>query len=924
MNNLRSIPHMLPRLRQGARAALVLIVLLATGLRAYHLGAQAIWWDESLSVYRATRDLGSVFSNIILIQDSVTYDTMPPLYFVLLHFLVSALGTTEFALRYLSLAANVATVPLLYALARRWFSQRIGVMAALIGALSPFYVAFAQEARPYALVLFLSTLAVYALARAFAAASSATGKAFDGRWISVYLCAATAALYTHYHALFLVPFHAVLIALLAWRRGAPRRLAWAFLPLLPVLAAVPLVPLVLASMAGNTNRGPSFVPLFIMLQDLLNSFSVGITADFAQMLWIDLALLAVFAVGVLLPGSTLGRRASLILLAYILLPALGVQAASYIRPLYQNSRYLITISPAFYLGVAGGMAALGQRWKLAALGSLAVFLTGAIISLDNLYFNPTYGKDDHRAWAEYLHEHRRAGDYVILDSPRTEELFRYYSRDRLPWRSLPVLNHDRADAPEADLDAIRAALSQHDRVWFLEMHVPFNDPDERIEKLLNQEGVLLDQMSFHGTSTALSLSLFAPALPTAAEISQRQSALFDGHLEFLGYAAPASIETGARGVVRLYWRVDQRVGEDYAVSLRLVDATGTRWGQWDGILLGSRAGTSTWPPGRIVEAAHDLPVMVGTRPGRYQLQIQVYHPTSGAVVGDELTLGEVAVTRPREPIDPSVLKGIRWVDQRLDGFRLLGADWPAEGARPGDALPVALYFQMTEKPRADLALTIDLFQPAVPFLPFGRTRAEARASIAGVDLQAGDILRQDVTLRLPADGASEYQVRAALANASPRTLGSVRVQPIPRGRDVPTISHPFSARVGDAITLLGYDVSAERVRAGDTLKLTLYWRADKTMDRSYKVFTHIVDASDRIYGQQDSIPAGGERPTTGWAPGEVIADPYVIALDAAMPPGEYAIEIGFYDEASGTRLPTFDASGASLGGRILLRGIEAQ
>src|SRR5574340_101390 len=113
MNFLRAGPG--PRRRARLTdAALLFILLLAFGLRVYRLGALAIWWDESLSLYRATRDLATVLANTILIQQATTVDTMPPLYFVLLHFAVGAVGTGEFALRFLSLMANVATVPLLY------------------------------------------------------------------------------------------------------------------------------------------------------------------------------------------------------------------------------------------------------------------------------------------------------------------------------------------------------------------------------------------------------------------------------------------------------------------------------------------------------------------------------------------------------------------------------------------------------------------------------------------------------------------------------------------------------------------------------------------------------------------------------------------------------------------------------------------
>jgi hypothetical protein len=191
-------------------------------------------------------------------------------------------------------------------------------------------------------------------------------------------------------------------------------------------------------------------------------------------------------------------------------------------------------------------------------------------------------------------------------------------------------------------------------------------------------------------------------------------------------------------------------------------------------------------------------------------------------------------------------------------------------------------------------------------------------------LEVGDIVRQNATLQVPGDAGGEYELHAVLPNTQAIGLGDVRVQSFTRVTKAQGISHPQTARAGDSITFLGYDVSATSVRAGETLRLTLYWRADKSMSHSYKVFTHVIDEDNQIFGQQDSIPAEGLRPTTGWAPGEVIADRYALILSDALPPGQYAIEIGFYDETTDERLPTFDAQGAPLGDRILLTGIQAR
>jgi hypothetical protein len=63
----------------------------------------------------------------------------------------------------------------------------------------------------------------------------------------------------------------------------------------------------------------------------------------------------------------------------------------------------------------------------------------------------------------------------------------------------------------------------------------------------------------------------------------------------------------------------------------------------------------------------------------------------------------------------------------------------------------------------------------------------------------------------------------------------------------------------------------------------------------------------------------GTYPTTGRVEGEVITDEYEIAVKSDAPPGDYQIEVGMYDAATGQRLPAFDEGGTRLpGDRFLL------
>jgi 4-amino-4-deoxy-L-arabinose transferase-like glycosyltransferase len=115
---------------------------------------------------------------------------------------------------------------------------------------------------------------------------------------------------------------------------------------------------------------------------------------------------------------------------------------------------------------------------------------------------------------------------------------------------------------------------------------------------------------------------------------------------------------------------------------------------------------------------------------------------------------------------------------------------------------------------------------------------------------------------------------------------------------------PLEAGFENGLALTGYRVVEPALRPGQTLRLTLYWRASAPVTDSYTVFVHLLAADGFEAGNADSLPAGGRQPTTTWAPGSDVIDPHALPLDPALPSGHYALEVGLYQLASGTRLPT--------------------
>ena len=134
-------------------------------------------------------------------------------------------------------------------------------------------------------------------------------------------------------------------------------------------------------------------------------------------------------------------------------------------------------------------------------------------------------------------------------------------------------------------------------------------------------------------------------------------------------------------------------------------------------------------------------------------------------------------------------------------------------------------------------------------------------------------------------------------------------------------SHPLDARFADEVALEGYDLEPPTVAPGETIHLTLYWRALRQPQRPYTVFTHLLDPGGKPRGQQDNMPVRGSLPTTCWQPGEFVADPYDIAVAADAPPGQYWLEAGLYRWQTGERL-SLSGPQAALPDRVLLGPLQ--
>jgi uncharacterized membrane protein len=137
--------------------ALGSIIILCALLRFYHLGAASLWSDEIFSRYYL-----DLFGLHYVLTDGLSKETNPPTYYLLLRGWIALFGNSEAALRSLSAAASILCVPVTYSLGRELSGKSRGLAGALLFALCPASLYFAQETRTYALFMLAAMLSYYA------------------------------------------------------------------------------------------------------------------------------------------------------------------------------------------------------------------------------------------------------------------------------------------------------------------------------------------------------------------------------------------------------------------------------------------------------------------------------------------------------------------------------------------------------------------------------------------------------------------------------------------------------------------------------------------------------------------------------------------------------------------------------------------
>lgn len=936
-----------PDIQHRVNTWIVLILCgIAFGRGVYGLGGQSLWWDESLSHYRATRPVACILTNRIdfpageIVVSSV--DNHPPLYFVLLRGLILVGGDSEFTLRFLSVAAGLLIIPLLYRYGAYLFGSGSGILAACLGACSPFYLWYQQEARPYMLATLMTLLSCYALLRLL----GDPGR--SARWGWVYVVSVVAMLTTHYYTFLILPAQAGMW--LIGRAQRQRRLRW-FLGLAGGIAVALFVWSWSTTPPPGDGGGYRTLSLVELWRDVLQAFTLGLSGDALAGILLAVVVLVIMSSVLLIAQRQVPRVYAWFVVMGFAVPVMAMFLFSLVRPAYLGSRHVMFASPFYYVLLAAGVSMacgidLNRRFKLIwPCGSLlAIILAGMLISNWNYRLDPRYVNEDHRSWGRYLSEHVRPDDIVFVVPAPVFDLYTYYTQSDARWIGLPQLGQSASQIS----NMVARLAGQYDRIWVAFSSTPgWANIDQVVMCWLEEHAHRVSLVSFDSSTVTLQAHTFYTRLPVIDALPHSAHPLdlvFQDQLALVGLRLLDEATPAGRPLkLSLYWRTLGSLPADYRLALALKDDEGLIWASADTWPLQGAYPTSQWPVGQLVRDDIDLDVPPGVPPGRYTLTLSVYpadHSGPALTVRDGQTgtlqglivpVAQVEIVSAG-PLQAGEMLVMQSAPRQYGDIALVGHQTVQGTYRPGQVLLVHLYWQARRRPQNEPSWSLRLTRQNGEVIVSRSIPASPRLPAA--QWQQGELIWSQYRFRVPIQAQDgEYRLELTAGQGAgmwpfnrPLTLGGLHVEADSEqaNLNMPTMQHSLVVNLGDQIELLGYDLEADTVRPGEVVSCTLYWRAIREIDQNYTVFNHLMGQDGQAWGMWDNQPQRGALPTTRWRPGQVVADPYQIPVAADAPAGPLQWHVGMYNALNMARLPVRDEQGQVSGDHIVVIDIQVK
>ncbi len=653
-----------PPLPVWARLGLLVALFTGFGLRLQALTLQDIWWDEARNIDVALRPF-------LQVAVAPELDIHPPVYFWLLHgwarLLDLQMGMAPdllaFGTRLLSVMAGVIGIALLARLAQAIDGASAGLVAGLLAAWSPFWLAESQESRMYTVAYAWLLLA----ALAFWLADPSPARASAKR--AVFVVASAAALLTHYNAVF------VLAAWYGWwliaaLRSATRPAAlrtWLLSGVATALLVLPVAPIALRQIPGYANPNLVVPSLVDYLRQNWQAYWGGYALDTGWAgaragLWLWVAAALGLGGALLATWQARARRGHILFLWVWLAGSLALYYLAVLDRGAFNVRYASFVTPALYALVGMGLSVWGRLWRPLAVATVAVALALWPQAIRADLFDARFARENISGVTAWLRDQAGPDDLILVDQKYPFGF--YYGR----YATDPLVTPAGDEAAPArylfvDINTIDQRLNEWardaQRVYWVQWYESDTDPRRAVPFLLDQAGQRAGEQNFQGYSVDW-WELSPPNAYALAEGLEPLVVRFPSAVQTVEVSAPREpMQAGAPLPVVIRWQrvPGGSVSRPLKARVALYSEQGERLVQADERLLNDRH----LLPSEWLESDRPLNVyLLETEPewpeGAYWLGLLVYDAdtleplgavdAAGAEAGVEANLAAITLAPP--------------------------------------------------------------------------------------------------------------------------------------------------------------------------------------------------------------------------------------------------------------------------------------
>ncbi len=451
---------------------MIFTLILGLILRLVNLN-QSFWLDEAISVIAANK-----FSYIELITTFPKYDFHPPLFYIILKFWGSIFGYSEIAARALPVFFGLATIWVVYKIAKEINLNAVWV--ALLLATSPLHVYYSQEVRMYPLVTFFVLLSFLYFIKLLK-------KDKFSNWL-VFSLSVVAFMSLDYVPIFILPVY-WLAPLLYKNKILSGTIKKSFYGKL-FLAFIPLIILFifwLPTLVGQITSGRELAAALPLWKRIIGSptfkelalvwvkFIVGRITSFHKIIYA--AVVIVFSVPYgyfFLNGLKEGKK---YLAFWIFIPlSLGFLFSFYV-PAFSYFRFLFLL-PAFYLIVVSGL-----KSRLAITTLIIINLC----ALGVYYVNQNNWREEWREAVAFVEKNAEENEIVLFDFKEPVAGYEWYAKGM-------VAAYGTSGKRIEDL-----IDSKKHGVWYFEYLADITDPKRvTLSELKSQGFNTLQEFSFRG------------------------------------------------------------------------------------------------------------------------------------------------------------------------------------------------------------------------------------------------------------------------------------------------------------------------------------------------------------------------------------------------------------------------------------------